>query len=53
MTEYLEKALSDLRKENVGYRIVVFIDDLDTCSPDRALEVLESVKSFFDMEGTS
>ncbi len=32
-------------------RIVVFIDDLDRCSPKRALEVFESVKVFLDMEG--
>jgi KAP family P-loop domain len=32
-------------------RIVVFVDDLDRCLPDRALQVLESMKLFFDMEG--
>jgi KAP family P-loop domain/Pentapeptide repeats (8 copies) len=51
VTEFLEKALNDLIKEDIDYRIVAFIDDLDRCSPDRALEVLESVKSFFDIEG--
>jgi hypothetical protein len=50
-TDYLEKALNDLRKEVKDYRIVVFIDDLDRCSPEKALEVLESIKSFFDIEG--
>jgi len=30
---------------------VIFIDDLDRCRPDKALEVLESIKSFFDIEG--
>ena len=33
------------------YRIVVFIDDLDRCSSKKALEVLEAVKVFLDMEG--
>jgi len=50
VTQFLERALSELRKEE-DHRIVVFIDDLDRCSPERALEVLESIKSFFDIEG--
>ncbi len=33
------------------FRIVIFIDDLDRCSPKRALEVFESVKVFLDVEG--
>lgn len=32
-------------------RIVVFVDDLDRCLPESALEVLESMKLFFDLEG--
>lgn len=32
-------------------RIVVFIDDLDRCLPASALEVLESIKLFFDLPG--
>jgi KAP family P-loop domain len=32
-------------------RIVVFIDDLDRCLPTSALQVLESMKLFFDLEG--
>jgi KAP-like P-loop domain-containing protein len=34
-----------------GQRIVVFIDDLDRCFPANALQVLESMKLFFDFEG--
>jgi len=33
------------------YRVVIFIDDLDRCSPSKALEVLESIKLFLDIEG--
>jgi len=33
------------------YRVVVFIDDLDRCSSKKALEVLESIKVFLDIEG--
>ncbi len=51
MTEFLGKGLDEARKDDKSYRIVVFIDDLDRCTPDRALEVLESMKSFFDIEG--
>jgi hypothetical protein len=32
-------------------RIVVFVDDLDRCLPASALEVLEAMKLFFDLEG--
>jgi hypothetical protein len=32
-------------------RIVVFIDDLDRCLPLNALQVLESMKLFFDLDG--
>lgn len=32
-------------------RIVIFIDDLDRCLPDKALQVLESIKTFLDMPG--
>jgi KAP family P-loop domain len=51
VTDFLESALKDLRKDDKDYRIAIFIDDLDRCSPERALEVLESIKSFFDIEG--
>lgn len=32
-------------------RVVVFVDDLDRCLPRSALEVLESIKLFFDLPG--
>jgi KAP family P-loop domain len=32
-------------------RVVIFIDDLDRCVPDNALQILESMKLFFDVEG--
>lgn len=32
-------------------RVVVFVDDLDRCLPANALEVLESIKLFFDLPG--
>jgi KAP family P-loop domain len=49
------RALRDAFKSFVGSdgdrRIVVFIDDLDRCLPESALQVLESMKLFFDLEG--
>ena len=37
--------------ENTKKKIVVFIDDLDRCAPDKILEVLESTKVFLDIKG--
>jgi tetratricopeptide (TPR) repeat protein len=51
VTDFLERSLRILRKEDREYRIVIFLDDLDRCTPERAFEVLESIKSFFDLEG--
>jgi hypothetical protein len=48
------KALKDSLAEFILHgkqRIVVFIDDLDRCLPSNALQVLESMKLFFDLEG--
>jgi hypothetical protein len=52
-TGFLEHALDNIRVGENGdrYRIVVFVDDLDRCTPQNGLEVLESIKSFFDIEG--
>ena len=38
-------------EDDKEYRVVVFIDDLDRCSPNKALEILESIKLFLDMDG--
>jgi KAP-like P-loop domain-containing protein len=48
------KALKDSLTEFTDHgkqRIVVFIDDLDRCLPANALQVLESMKLFFDLPG--
>ncbi len=32
-------------------RLIVFIDDLDRCLPEKAIEVLEAIKLFLDVQG--
>ncbi len=46
----LKAAFEDLDAAGVS-RIVVFVDDLDRCLPANALDVLESMKLFFDLPG--
>ena len=48
VSEYLKEVLGGIKN---GHRLVIFIDDLDRCTPGGALEILESIKTFFDMEG--
>ncbi|MBO1224603.1 MAG: SUMF1/EgtB/PvdO family nonheme iron enzyme [Candidatus Scalindua sediminis] len=47
--EIVHELASAIDKESV--RIVVFIDDLDRCLPDRAVEFLKVMKLFLDVEG--
>ncbi len=47
----IKAQMASIRKESGDHRVIVFIDDLDRCSPIKALEVLESIKLFLDMEG--
>lgn len=46
----LSQAFTDLGAQGVA-KIVVFVDDLDRCLPDNALDVIESMKLFFDLPG--
>jgi predicted KAP-like P-loop ATPase len=46
----LEAAVKEFRQGGVD-RVVVFVDDLDRCVPASAVEVLDSIKLFFDLEG--
>ena len=34
-----------------NHRLVVFVDDLDRCLPEKAVEVLEAIKLFLDVPG--
>jgi hypothetical protein len=46
----LENAFREFEDGGIN-RIVVFVDDLDRCLPENALQVLESMKLFFDLKG--
>jgi hypothetical protein len=46
----LEEAFEQFGQKGAR-RVVVFVDDLDRCLPANALDVLESMKLFFDLEG--
>ena len=46
----MKTAVSEFQQGGVG-RVVVYVDDLDRCLPLNALEVLESMKLFFDLDG--
>ena len=53
ISDHVKDELEKIRKEKDtdNLRMVIFIDDLDRCMPERALEILESIKTFFDIEG--
>ncbi|CCU71299.1 KAP family P-loop NTPase fold protein [Thalassolituus oleivorans] len=48
--EALQATLRDIAKSNP---IVIFIDELDRCRPNYAVQVLEVIKHTFDVEGVS
>ncbi|HYY85835.1 MAG TPA: P-loop NTPase fold protein, partial [Nitrososphaeraceae archaeon] len=47
----IKKEIRNLRLDNPSFRIIVFVDDLDKCSPKKALEILELIRIFHDIEG--
>jgi len=47
----LSNAFNTFLGSETGRRVVVFIDDLDRCLPEAALDVLEAMKLFFDLPG--
>lgn len=49
--EDIKQEIQNIYQKNLNFKIVVFIDDLDRCSPAKTLEVLESIKVFLGMEG--
>ncbi|MEA3349445.1 MAG: P-loop NTPase fold protein, partial [Chloroflexota bacterium] len=52
--EQFQREFRDLVKTYIqekGHRLVVFVDDLDRCLPEKAVEVLEAIKLFLDVPG--
>jgi uncharacterized protein YjbI with pentapeptide repeats len=49
--EEIRKEIKNLRLDNPAFRIIVFVDDLDKCSPKKALEILEFIRVFHDIDG--
>lgn len=44
--EQVKEVLDELLNER-GYRLVIFVDELDRCKPSYAVKVLERIKHFF------
>lgn len=47
----LKKTFNEFFGQHDNLRFVVFIDDLDRCLPHGVMQVLESMKLFFDLHG--
>lgn len=47
------KEFGELLKDSKVENLVVFIDELDRCSPDTILEIFEAMRLFLFVEGTS
>lgn len=54
LIDEFEKEFEDLTYKYVGEdgKLVIFIDDLDRCVADKAIEILESIKLFLNVRGT-
>lgn len=46
-----EHRLRDYTAGDKAFRLLFLIDDLDRCLPEKAVEMLESIKLFLDVEG--
>lgn len=51
--EEFERGFSGVVRKHMqsDERLVVFVDDLDRCLPEKAIEVLEAIKLFLDVRG--
>jgi hypothetical protein len=47
----IEDVIDKIIQDSPASRVVVFVDDLDRCSPKKALEVFESIKVFLGISG--
>ncbi len=49
--EYLKSSISACVAKSKGAKVVVFVDELDRCSPAYAVRLLERLKHLFDIDG--
>lgn len=51
--EQFEQTLADVVKEELGQegRLIIFVDDLDRCLPEKAIAILEAIKLFLEVKG--
>ena len=47
----IKNEIKNLRLVNPSFRIIVFVDDLDKCSPKKVHEILEIIRVFQEVEG--
>lgn len=47
----IQEEIENILQNYNNTRIVVFVDDLDRCNPEKALQVFESIKVFLDIKG--
>lgn len=50
--EQFEEIFGEVIKLAKIDRLVVFVDDLDRCLPEKAIQILEAIKLFLEVEGT-
>lgn len=50
LKNWIQSSLKGGRKQKYPARVALFIDDLDRCSPEVTLEVLEAIKLYLDIE---
>lgn len=50
LEQFQEKFAKLIKTHIAPKRLVVFVDDLDRCLPEKAIEVLEAIKLFLDVE---
>jgi len=51
ISEFDNKFNELVKKYTKGKALVVFIDDLDRCLPEKSIDILEAIKLFLDAEG--
>jgi len=50
LEQFQDKFAKLIKTHIAPKRLIVFVDDLDRCTPDKAIEVLEAIKLFLDAE---